>query len=94
MNAHQESVEGELAVLRDDDFAIKDEVSCGEGGEIGGEFGEIAGEGLGGFGHQLDTSLIAEGEAAEAIPLGLVLPVGTDGEVGRGLGLHGGVGEF
>ena len=94
MNPHQEGVEGELPALRDDDFAVQDELSGGEGGEVGGQFGEIAGEGLGGFGHQFDATLIAEGETAEAVPLGLVLPLGAGGEFGGGESLHGGVCAF
>ena len=43
MNPHQEGVEGELPALRDDDFAVQDELFGGEGGEVGGQFGEIAG---------------------------------------------------
>src|SRR5579872_5474731 len=92
MNAHEEGVKGELSVLGDDDLAIEDEFSCGEGGEIGGELWKIAGERLGGLRHEIDAGLIAEGEAAEAVPLGLVLPVRADGEVGGGESFHGGVG--
>lgn len=58
LDAHQERVEGELAVLWDDDFAIENKLFGVEREEIIREFGKVTGEGLGGFRHEIDAPAV------------------------------------
>ena len=52
------------------------------------DLGEIAPERLARLGLQLDLVAVAEGEAAEAVPLGLVLPAVALGQLGGEQGFH------
>jgi len=91
VDALEEGVEGEGVILRDDEFSVEDEVFRLELREGVDDFGEVACEGLAGLGLEVDTGVVAEGQAAEAVPFGFVLPVGADGESGNELGVHGGI---
>ena len=92
MDAEEQLVERERTVVRDDDFSVQHEVRCLHGEKRLDQLGEVARERLSCLGHQVDLVAIAEGEAAEAVPLRLVLPFAAGGKLVDELRLHGRVG--
>jgi hypothetical protein len=74
MDALEQVVEGEAPVHRHHDLAVEHEGARGERAQMLDHLREVAGERLPALGLQLDPLSIAEGQAAEAVPLGLVLP--------------------
>ena len=94
MNAHEQLIEGEVSVRTNDNFAIKDETARGQFAKRSNQFGKVPAERLPGFGLQQDIILVAECEAAEAVPLGLVKPARTRGNFGNGFGLRGRIGRL
>ncbi len=77
MDSLEERVEVEAAMRADDDFAIEHELARGQAAKGFDQFREISPERLAGFGLQHDLIAVAEGETAEAVPLGLIQPAGT-----------------
>src|SRR4051794_13372169 len=79
MDAQEQLVERELAVLRHDDLTVEHEALRADAAKRLDEIREVAREGLSRLGHHIDLVAVAKGETAEAIPLRLVLP----GRAGR-----------
>src|SRR4051812_31601494 len=94
MNAHEQLIEGEVSVRKNDDLAIKDESWRRQFAKRSNQFGKVPAERLSGFGLQQHLVPAAECEAAEAVPLGLVEPARTGGNFGNGFGLHGRIGRL
>src|SRR5581483_83076 len=94
MNAHEQLVEGQVSVRKNDNLAIEYESWCGQLAERSNQFGKVAAERLPGFGLQQNLICAAECEAAEAGPLGLIEPAGTRGDFRDGFGLHGRIRRF
>src|SRR5205823_3340775 len=55
-------------------FSIQDKLARGQSAQRGGDFREITRERLAGLGLQDDLIALAESQAAEAVPLGLIKP--------------------
>ena len=79
MDALQQRVEGERAVVRHDDLAIEHEFLRLQRASGVDQFGKIARQRLAGFRLQLDLVAVAEDEAAKAVPFRLVLPIVATG---------------
>ena len=74
VDALQQLIEVQLAEDRHDDFAIRNEPRWIQVAKCLHELGEDLAERLLGLRLQFDRVAVAKGKAAEAIPLGLVLP--------------------
>src|SRR5689334_13874816 len=81
MNTLKERVKVEARAGADDDFTIQDELARGQLAECLNQFGKIARERLACFRLQHDFIAAAESETAEAVPLGLIQPARTGGNL-------------
>src|SRR5262252_2469154 len=75
VNTLEQIVEGEAAVHRHDDLAVEHESSSVHRAERLRHLREVAGERLTGLGLELDRAALAEGDAAESVPLRFVGPL-------------------
>src|SRR5690242_6023113 len=94
MNAHQQIVERKLSFHRHNDLSIDYELLRFEFEESSDDFGEVACERLAALRLQIDFVAIAKRDATKAVPLRLVLPVVTRGELFDRFRLHWQVGLF
>ena len=90
MDALQQRVEREHLAFGHDDLAVEHEGLGLERAHRLDHVGEIARQRLAGFRLQRDRVAVAEYEAAEAVPLRLVLPLGAGRNLIDRQGLHGG----
>src|SRR5262249_6336426 len=93
VNALKQIVEGELAIHRHDDLAVEHESAGPHPAGRTSPPREIAGEGLPGFRLELNRLALAEGQAAEAVPLRLIGPLGSLGKPLDQPRLHGRIGR-
>src|SRR5439155_24026839 len=89
MNPLQEIVERENSLERNDQFRIQHEPLRLQIQQQVDDFGEVARQRLPALGPQLQSVTVAECEAAEPIPLRLILPYRTDRQLLHELRLHG-----
>jgi hypothetical protein len=89
MDAELEGVEIEMAVVRDDEFAVENALARKLGAQRFQELREITVEGF--LVAALDEDFVAvfEDQSAEAIPLGLEEPVTGGGDLIDAFGEHG-----
>ncbi len=88
MDALEQRVERDRGAGRHDELAVEHEATRVEGPEVLDHLGEVALQRLARLRLQLDVVAVAEGETAEAVPLGLVLPLAGDRQRGHGARLH------
>src|SRR3954451_4998552 len=88
MEAKLQGIEGEDLADRDRKLAVEDEALGVEALERCDHVGEVAGQRLAGTAQELDLVTVADCEAAEAVPLRLVLPAWTARQLGLGAGFH------
>src|SRR5690606_24238244 len=74
MQAKLQSVERDRAGRDDQQLAVEDELAGFQPGEHGFDFREVSTQWLARFRPELDIIAGADGNAAKAIPLGLILP--------------------
>src|SRR5688572_22927228 len=89
MDAHQEVIEGEAVVDRDHDLAVEHEPLALEGGDRLYQLREVAPQRLARLRLELHFGAVAEDQAAETVPLRLVLPPGSLRDAVRQECLHG-----
>ena len=88
MDALQEVVEGESFSRRDHDLAVEHEPGRRNAAHGFDDLGEVSAEALARLRPQLDAVAVAEGEAAEAVPLRLVRPLVAPGDLLDQSGQH------
>src|SRR5438552_2750796 len=88
MNTLQQIVEGEPLLHWDSDLSVQNKSLDLQFLKSFGQFGEIASEWLSGLGLQLHRRAVAEDETAEAVPLRLILPALTVGNLVHQQCLH------
>src|SRR5690606_22427822 len=88
MDALEQRVEGEVAVRGYRKLTVEYKASGWHRGDGRDDFGEVALERLPGFRLQRDVVAVAEGEAAKAVPLRLVLPIRPERDPLDRLRLH------
>src|SRR5205823_6238549 len=74
MNALQERVKIQASAAADDNFSVQYKFVRGQNTQRGSDFREITRERLASLGLQDDLIALAESQAAEAVPLGLIKP--------------------
>jgi hypothetical protein len=89
VDAELEGVEVETMRRDDDDFAVEDATGGELREEWGAELGKVAVEGFAVAGLQEELVVVAEEDAAEAVPLGLEGETGAGGDGVDALGEHG-----
>jgi hypothetical protein len=88
MNSHQQLVERKPPCERNHDLSVKNEFRGLQFRQRAGELRKIARERLARLRLQINFFTIAEGQAAEPIPLGLILPLGSHRKAGGRRGFH------
>src|SRR5687768_8666418 len=90
MDAQQERLELQAAVAGDHDLAVEDEarLRAADAAERLAELREVSVQGLQVPRLQVDLRAIAKDEGSETVPLRLVAPPVTDGQLRSGLGQH------
>src|SRR6478672_3012719 len=89
MQSELELVKGKSATDGDDQLAVDHESLLFESAQGFHHVGEIAGEGLSGFGLEIDVVAVAKGDAAKAVPFGFILPLSSDWNLVDRLRFHG-----
>src|SRR5205809_4727052 len=88
MNPHQEVVEREAAFDRNHDLAVDNKLLRLQLQEARHDFWKVSSQRLAALRLQVDLRAIAKSDAAEAVPLRLVLPVVTSGVLLNRLRFH------
>ena len=88
MQSQLQRLEGQRVAYRNDEFPVQQETLRVEVAEHVDHFGKVARQRFAGFGGKGDFILLTACEAAKAVPLGLIQPTLTLGQLSGEHGLH------
>ena len=93
MDALLQRIKGKRARERHHQLAVEHEPLCRQMRQRVGDLGEVSPQRLARLRLQRDLAAVAKRQTAEAVPLGLVLPLRAAGDVGDCPHLHGWIAE-